>query len=96
MVKKTQRVPGELVRTNQMFITLKSIGEIDENGKTVFSVGYSGKNIAEPDRPLSTALFDLVIHIAQKVRYSSKEAEDADLREFKRCVKSMKWVKNAN
>ena len=84
---------GDVLRTNRMYISLKAIGEINEKGKSIFSIGYSGKNIAEPDRPLSTAVFSLVAHVANMAKYTSQEEAEADLKEFKKLVKSIKWVK---
>ena len=90
----TKKIEGtEIVRTNRMFISLKTIGEMDAKGKTVFSLGYSGKTVAEPERPLSTAVAKLVLHIANMAKYSTQEDMEADLKEFQAIVADIKWAK---
>ncbi len=92
--KPTKKIEGtEIVRTNRMFISLKSIGEIDAKGKTVFSIGYGGKTVADPERPLSTAVAKLVLHVANMAKYSTQEDMETDLKEFKAIVADIQWAK---
>lgn len=74
---------GPVARSNRFFIQISSLGEVDEKGKVIFSVGFKGKRIAEPDRPL--ALMVSFIHncIVTKFCYSSGEA----------CRKDVEWLK---
>ncbi len=78
-----------VVRSNRFFLSLKAIGEVDEKGKTILSLGYKGKIIATPDRPLSTAVAKLILHVAEMVQYSDEGQRDADLKALKKFVVDM-------
>lgn len=93
MPKKTKelRDAGPVLRSNRLYISLREIGEVNEKGKSVFAIGYKGKTIAQPDRPLSTAVFSLIAHVANMAKYTTVEDRDADLKELKRLVKSIHY-----
>jgi hypothetical protein len=65
-------------RGDRMFVQLSALGECDAKGKTVLSVGFKGRAIAEPDRPLVLAI-GLIEQLIEMARYSSAEALQADL-----------------
>jgi|GEM_PF-7114055 len=80
-VKDTSR-DGEVKTSNKLFVALKEYGMLDARGRKVFSIGLRGRFEAQPDRPLQLVL-GLLGEIAVAFRYSSEEAEKADLDHFK-------------
>lgn len=81
---KTQVVEtGKLVRkTNRLYLSIKAIGTLDEKGKSIFSVGYSGKIAPPPDRGLGILIL-LMDELQQFISYSSVEAAEKDLKFLK-------------
>ncbi len=85
---------GPILKTNRFFIALRSYGHCDEKGKAVMSVECSSKKIpAPPDRPLAL-MAHLVDELFPAMNYSSKEAMDKDLAEFKSYVAGLRIVKD--
>lgn len=83
-MSKTIEHEGSLIaRTNRMFFTIGSVGEVDEKGKTVFAVHFKGKRIAEPDRPLMLMVGFIQHCIVSKFAYSSSEECAKDIAIFK-------------
>lgn len=72
-------------RGDHMFVQLSAMGECDAKGKTVLSVGYKGKAIAEPDRPLQLAA-GFIEQLLEVARYSSVGALKNDLEAFRKYV----------
>ena len=85
------RTDTVIARTNQVYMSLGQLGNLDENCKSIMSVTYGGKIIADPDRCLKlvSAFID---EFTKFVIYSSNEKAEADLKEFKEFVKEMKVV----
>jgi hypothetical protein len=87
---KTKEIPGTPVkRTNCMYISLKAIGECDDKGKSVFSLGYSGKTISKPDAPLSSMMVPLLREVMLMAQYSDLAAAKKDLAAFKKWAKGI-------
>jgi hypothetical protein len=87
---ETKEIPGSPVkRTNRMYVSLKGIGECDEKGRSVFSLGYSGKTISEPDAPLSSMMVPLLREVMLMAQYSDLAAAKKDLATFKKWVKGI-------
>ena len=85
--KPTKETPvvetGKLVRkTNRLYLSIKAIGTLDEKGKSIFSVGYSGKLAPPPDRGLGILIL-LMEELQQFITYSSVEAAEKDLKFLK-------------
>jgi hypothetical protein len=93
--KKTTGVveTGKVIRkTNQLYLSLKNIGTLDENGKSILSVGYKGRMEAPPDRGL--LLLVLVMdHLQDFLSYSSVEAAENDLKLLKKHINQIKVTK---
>ena len=83
-----------IVQTNKLYVSLREIGHCNEKGRSVMSMGYSGKVIAVPDKPLSSLMASLVKEISSFARWSSNEAATSDLAAFKEYVASMEFQKN--
>jgi hypothetical protein len=83
-VSENVEMGQEISRTNQLFIELRRVGEVDAKGKVKFACGYRGKIVASPDRPL--ALFAKLIHefVCRGFRYSTPEAAKMDLEQFQK------------
>lgn len=81
---------GPIRKTNRFFITLRSYGHCDENGKTVMGIECSAKKVpAPPDRPL--ALVAVIIeNLLPAMSYSSREAMEKDLDEFQRYIADLR------
>jgi hypothetical protein len=82
---------GEPIRkTNRFFVSLRSYGQCDENGKTVMGIQCSAKRIpAPPDRPL--ALMAVILEdLLPAMRYSSKEAMLKDLGQYQEFVANLR------
>ena len=82
-------------KTNRFFISLRSYGHCDENGRAVMSVEYSAKKIpAPPDRPLMF-IAALLENWIPAMRYSSEEAMKKDLAEFQKYVAGLRVTEDA-
>jgi hypothetical protein len=68
----------EVRKTNRLYLSIKAIGTLDEKGKSIFSVGYSGKIAPPPDRGLGILIL-LMDELKQFISYSSIEAAEKDL-----------------
>ncbi len=76
-------IPGEIKRTNRLFVSLRSMGQCDENGKAVLKIDYgSEKFMASPDKPLML-LAALTESCFRLMRYSSEAAAEDDIVKFK-------------
>lgn len=80
----------EILKTNRLYIGLREVGQCNEKGKSVMSVGYRGKFIAHPDKPLQTLMMPLMEEIMKFMRYSDDKMAEEDLKEFKEWVDSIK------
>lgn len=80
---------GEVLKTNKLYIAIREIGQCNEKGKSVFSCGYSGKFIAQPDKPLRTLMMPLIDEIMKFMRYSDDKFADEDIKVFKEWVNSI-------
>lgn len=78
----------EIKRTNRLYLAIKAIGQCDEKEKSVLALGYSGKLIAAPDKPM-TIIIRLMEEMMPVMDYSTKEAATADLKRFKEYVDSI-------
>lgn len=85
-------VGKELKRTNQVYMTLSKLGEVDAKGKSIFSMGYSGKVTAPPDRGL-LLLIMLLDELKQFIQYSSNEAAEYDLEMLKKHINVLHFNK---
>jgi len=72
----------EVRKTNRLYLSIKAIGTLDEKGKSIFSVGYSGKIAPPPDRGLGILIL-LMDELKQFISYSSVEAAEKDLKFLK-------------
>lgn len=88
--KKAVEMGHEISRTNQMFIEIRRVGEVNDKGKVRFARGYKGKIIAPPDRPL--ALFAKLIEefVFRGFPYSSAEALREDVEKFQKWANAFK------
>lgn len=78
------------MQTNRMYVQLRTIGQCDAKGKSILAMNFSGKTIAEPDKPLTTLVMPLLREIATYARWSSREAAEADLAQLKEYVAGLK------
>lgn len=83
----------EIRKSNQTFLSLKSIGNLDSKGKLILSLGYGGRIVAPPDRGLAL-IIKVVQELAQMVSYSSDEAAENDLRLLKEYINDLEIVKS--
>lgn len=81
---------GEILKTNTLYLCLREIGQCNEKGKSVMAVGYSGKFIAQPDKPLQSLMMPLMNEIMKFMRYSDDKLADEDIKKFKEWVDSIK------
>jgi hypothetical protein len=81
---------GEILKTNRLYIGLREVGQCNEKGKSVMSVGYRGKFIAKPDKPLQTLMMPLMDEIMKFMRYSDDKLAEEDIKAFKDWVNSIK------
>lgn len=81
---------GNTKQSNQLFFAIREIGMLDEKGKKILAVNYSGKIDGKPDRPLATVVWPLLNEILKYSRYSNDEAAVNDLEQFKRFVNCLK------
>lgn len=81
---------GEVLKTNKLYVGIREIGQCNEKGKSVFSLGYKGKIIAQPDRPLQTLMIPLTQEIMKFMQYSDDELANEDIKVFKEWVNSIK------
>lgn len=79
----------EIKRTNMLYLSINQIGHCNEKGKSVFSLGYSGKMIAKPDAPMMGIIARLMEEMLPMMDYSTPEAAAADLKRFKEYVDSL-------
>lgn len=99
MAKKKPKIEGivetgnEVKRTNQVYMSLKTIGHLDEKGKSIFSLGYGGRIVAPPDRGLGLLII-LADELARFLDYSSPEAAEKDLEFLKKYVNQLKIKKD--
>jgi len=82
---------GEILKTNKLYIALREIGQCNEKGKSVMSVGYRGKFIAQPDKPLQTLMMPLLNEIMKFMRYSDDKLAEEDIKVFKEWVDSIEF-----
>ncbi|MDE2102419.1 MAG: hypothetical protein KGL39_34555 [Patescibacteria group bacterium] len=73
---------GPVVKTNCAFVRIAETGMLGANGKAVMKLGFGGRIIAPPDKPLSIA-GNVLQHLLDVARWSSDEARIADLKAFK-------------
>lgn len=86
---KTKLLKGEeVLRSNRMFINIQKLGCCDAKGKSVLDVGY-GRMFAEVDKPLMSLVAVLVYETFQFAEWSTVEARDADLAQFKKFVEGI-------
>ena len=76
---------GPILRGRRMFVELKAIGEVDDRDRAVLSMGFKGKLIAEPDRPMDLVI-GLLGEVSRMARYSGRAALVADLGRLLECV----------
>lgn len=79
----------EIKRTNRLYLQLAAIGHCDEKGKSVLALGYKGKIIAKPDRPLGIvqAILEEMLPVAD---YSSREAAEKDIAALKEYINGLR------
>lgn len=80
---------GLIARSNRMFFQISRVGEIDNKGKTVFSIGFKGKRVAEPDRPLACMMGFIHNCIVTAFTYSSPEEGEKDIAILKAYVNGL-------
>ena len=64
---------------HRMFVTVNTVGICTPKGKLVTSLGFSGKIIAEKDRPVTDSVHGLLRRLNQMIGWSSVAAADADI-----------------
>lgn len=72
----------EVMKTNRLYLSIKAIGTLNEKGKSILSMGYTGKIAPPPDRGLEI-LIQLMEELKPFISYSSIEAAKKDLKSFK-------------
>lgn len=88
--KQPQKGESPIVRGSHPFVILKAFGEMDDKGKTVLKLEYGGRFVGEPDKGLSTLLIQLLREIVPKLRWSSQQAMQQDVAEFKKHISNWK------
>jgi hypothetical protein len=94
--EKTKLVGNEIARSNRMFIKVSQVGELDAKGRTLFSIGFKGRHIAKPDRPLSMMVGIIHEFIVTKFSYSSAEECANDIAILKGYVNNLLPPENKN
>lgn len=94
--KKTKTFKDEVKKTNQLFIQIKQIGNCDEKGRSVLSVGYNGKFIAAPDKPLCTLVYPIIEEMFGFIKYSNNENAKKDVKAFKELINEINLKKKVN
>lgn len=79
---------GPVLRGSVIFLALKEIGELGDNGKAVMKIGYGGRVIAKPDAPLALAEW-VIQEILPSCHYSSPKAGAKDIKRLKDFVNSI-------
>lgn len=77
-------------RGSRFYIELKAIGEVDDNGKSVLSIGYKGKLVAEKDKLFGSLLIGLIEECLRMAMFSTEEALIADFDSFLKYVETLK------
>jgi hypothetical protein len=89
---ETIEIPGtEIKQTNRLYMAIREIGQCDGRGRSVLSLGYRGKIIAQPDRPLATMVWPLINELLQYVNYSGDDAALKDINQFKEIIASLRY-----
>ena len=65
------------------YIVLKEIGELGDNGRKVFSLGYGGRIEGKPEFPLSSLACPIINTLLDVIHWPSDEAAVKDLELFK-------------
>lgn len=81
-----------LVRGTKAFIKIAKVGEVNDKGKEVLSVGYSGKLIAQPEAPLASLAVPLMRDLLPHVLYDNREQFDLDVNCLRRFVDALEYV----
>lgn len=84
--------PAGIMRGTRPYICIRQFGEVDENGRSVFSVGYSGKIIGKPDKPFSSLACAMVAFVSEHSQPGGDDPE-ADLQAFKDWVANLRLVR---
>ena len=89
---KVKRVDRDGVKlTNQLFVRLREIGCCDGTGRPVAGVCFHERMMrAEPDQPLVSLVYPLVVEMTKFCHYSTDEAMQADIEEFQKLVSSLR------
>ena len=82
-IEKTTRA------TTRVHAQVKSFGYTNAKGKSSMVFGYQGKQMAEPDRPLSTLGVWFLNSITTLARYTDNDELCADLASLKEYVNSL-------
>jgi hypothetical protein len=81
----------EIKRTNRLYVQLAAIGQCDERDKSVLALGYRGKIIAKPDRPLGI-IQAIMQEMLPVMDYSSREAAEKDIAELKEYINGLRFT----
>lgn len=84
---------GPIVQTNRVFVKVTQMGHCRADGKSVMSLGFAGKQIALPERALSTIGVCFIGELVSLARYRNNESLLADLNQFKAFVETLEPVK---
>lgn len=85
-VKEVSRDP--VLKTNCAFIRVAETGMLGANGKSVMTLGFGGRMVAEPDKPMELALSACQL-VSDVARWSTDEARRADVKAFVERI--VKW-----
>lgn len=80
---------GLIAQTNRMYVELKAIGQLNAKGRSVFSMGFKGRNIAAPDKPMQDLAAPFVAGILDQARYTDQAAAQADVDAFLKSIDGM-------
>ena len=94
MKKKSQLVDdgSPIMKTNQFYLRLHSIGMLDEKGKSVMGMRGWDRFDSDPDEPLSNIAVRVVKLLSDYCRYSSVKAMRKDVKQFKLFISGLKVV----
>lgn len=84
-----------IVRCCTPYIVISQIGELNEKGKSVMSIGYHGKRVASKEKPLSSLIIPLIKELQEGfIVYRSVEHGKGDLDLLKEFVNDLHIGKN--
>lgn len=90
MAKKASKAESSpIVRGSQVYLVLHEVGELNEKGKRVFSIGYGGKRLADKKYPLSSLVIPIAAELTRMIRYPDGKSLREDLAMLKEYVNGL-------